>query len=29
MSSFSGEYVKDADKNIIKKLKADGRLVSF
>ena len=28
VTDFLGEYVKDADKNIIKKLKEDGRLVS-
>ena len=27
MTDFEGEYVKDADKHIIKKMKADGRLV--
>ena len=28
VADFKGQYVKDADKNIIKKLKAEGRLVS-
>ena len=27
VTDFEGEYVKDADKHIIKKMKADGRLV--
>ncbi len=28
VSDFKGQYVKDADKNIVKKLKEDGRLVN-
>lgn len=28
VTDFKGQYVKDADKNIIKRLKEDGRLVS-
>ena len=29
VTDFKGQYVKDADKNIIKKLKEDGRLVNL
>ncbi len=28
VSDFKGQYVKDADKNIVKKLKEDGRLLN-
>ncbi len=28
VSDFEGQYVKDADKNIIKKLKEEGRMVN-